>query len=245
LFAVINKVAGIYGLVAVFTGGSLAQLSMYIYSVALLFVYVWGIRVTSVEDPDKTMIMAHIYLVDHMVSTLWTVFFGVAWWSFTAHDGKRITNSPAQEEVATGGASYGHHPPILSETQRAEAALELWNEERNFAAFIIFAGWCIKIYFIIVLYTYALHLRHGTYRTLPLSRSVRSLSAVGHFPDSESEDEDSHLHDVDDFHQPYPPRANGHGHHYSTSNERLGAGEVVFDADAGSSSNMNTPITSR
>jgi len=44
---VINKVAGIYGLVAVFTGGSLAQLSMYIYSVVLLFVYVWGIRMTS------------------------------------------------------------------------------------------------------------------------------------------------------------------------------------------------------
>lgn len=97
------------------------------------------------EDPDKTLIMAHIYLVDHVVSTLWTVFFGVAWWSFTAHDGKRISNSPAQEEVATGGASYGHHPPILSETQRAEAALELWNEEKNFAAGIIFAGWCIKV----------------------------------------------------------------------------------------------------
>ena len=230
--------------------------------------------------------------MDHVVSTLWTVFFGVSWWSYTAHDGKRISNSPAQEEVATGGASYGHHPPILSETQRADAALELWNEERNFAAGIIVAGWCIKvgppspnlpispsprlssfifhfipagrpnktflinhhrvipqIYFIIVIYTYALHLRHGTYRTLPLSRSVRSLSAVGHFPDSESEDEDSHLHDVDDFHQPYPPRANGHGHghghRYSASKERFGAGEVVFDADTGSSSNMGTPIASR
>lgn len=89
--------------------------------------------------------MAHIYFMDHVVSTLWTVFFGVAWWSFTAHDGKRITNSPAQEEVATGGASYGHHPPILSEEQRAEAGLELWNEEKNFAAGIIIAGWCIKV----------------------------------------------------------------------------------------------------
>lgn len=89
--------------------------------------------------------MAHIYFVDHIVSTLWTVFFGVAWWHFTAHDGKRITNSPAQEEVATGGASYGHHPPILNEAQRAQAALELWNEEKNFAASLIFAGWCIKV----------------------------------------------------------------------------------------------------
>ena len=89
--------------------------------------------------------MAHIYLMDHIVSTLWTVFFGIAWWHFTAHDGKRTTNSPAQEELATGGASYGHHPPILNETQRAKAALELWDEEKNFAAGIIIAGWCIKV----------------------------------------------------------------------------------------------------
>ena len=102
-----------------------------------------------------------------------------------------------------------------------------------------------QLYFVLIIYTYALHLRHGTYRTLPLSRSVRGTSAVGHFPDSESEDEDTHLHDVDDFHQPYPPRANGHGHRYSASKERVGAGEVVFDADAGSPSNMNTPRISR
>lgn len=59
---VINKVAGVYGLVAVFTGGSLAQLSMYIYSVALLFVYVWGIRVTSMVSP-------HIFSNQKMSST--------------------------------------------------------------------------------------------------------------------------------------------------------------------------------
>jgi hypothetical protein len=225
------------------------------------------------EDPSKTLIMAHIYLADHLISTLWTVFFGVVWWSYTAHDGKRITNSPAQEEVATGGASYGHHPPILTETQRTEAALELWNEEKNFAAGIIVAGWFIKVsplfpfsdlrspgpvsihsnwankssnksadglqlYFIVIIYAYAQHLRHGTYRTLPLSRPTRT---VGYVSDTESEDEDTHLHDLDDFHQPYPPRANGHGNRYSANKERASAGEVVFDAEAGSSLKVNTP----
>lgn len=97
----------------------------------------------------------------------------------------------------------------------------------------------LQLYFIVIIYNYALHLRHGTYRTLPLSRSTRGLSAVSHFPDSESEDEDTHLHDVDNFHQPYPPRTNGHGPRYSAS-ERAGASDVVFDADAGSLSNMST-----
>lgn len=43
LFAIINKVAGVYGLIAVLTGagGSLAQLSMYIYSIGALGAFAW------------------------------------------------------------------------------------------------------------------------------------------------------------------------------------------------------------
>ena len=101
-------------------------------------------------------------------------------------------------------------------------------------------AYALQLYFIILIYTYALHLRHGTYRTLPLSRSTRGLSSPGYFPDSESEDEDTHLHDVDDFHQPYhpPPRVNGNGHRYSAS----ASNEVVFDADV---VKVNTPRASR
>lgn len=44
LFAMLNKVAGIYGLITVFTGGNLAQLSMYTYSVVGLAAYVWGLK---------------------------------------------------------------------------------------------------------------------------------------------------------------------------------------------------------
>jgi len=46
LFALLNKVAGIYGLIAVLTGagGSFAQLSLYIYSVIALLALTWGLR---------------------------------------------------------------------------------------------------------------------------------------------------------------------------------------------------------
>ena len=42
----LNKVAGVYGLVAVLTGagGSAAQLSMYIYSVLGLIALAWGLK---------------------------------------------------------------------------------------------------------------------------------------------------------------------------------------------------------
>ena len=43
----LNKVAGVYGLIAVLTGagGSFAQLSLYIYSVLALLALAWGLRV--------------------------------------------------------------------------------------------------------------------------------------------------------------------------------------------------------
>jgi hypothetical protein len=43
----LNKVAGVYGLIAVLTGagGSFAQLSLYIYSVITLVALGWGLRV--------------------------------------------------------------------------------------------------------------------------------------------------------------------------------------------------------
>jgi len=43
-FAILNKVAGFYGLLAVFTGGTLAQLSMYLYSVASIVLFAWGAK---------------------------------------------------------------------------------------------------------------------------------------------------------------------------------------------------------
>src|SRR6266550_5530510 len=46
VFQLVNKVAGVYGLIAVVTGagGSFAQLSLYIYSVLALIVFTWGLR---------------------------------------------------------------------------------------------------------------------------------------------------------------------------------------------------------
>ncbi|KAG8798686.1 hypothetical protein FRB91_005034 [Serendipita sp. 411] len=153
-----------------FTGGSAAQLSLYIYSVCGLFAYLWGLKAISSEDPDKSTLTAHIFLLDHLIGTLWTAFFGVDWWIYTPHDGKRVTNSPAQVELATGGAAVGHHPTATTEAQRAASALQLWNQEKALSATVIILGWLLKVYFCLLLYSYSYHLRHDTYRSLPLSK---------------------------------------------------------------------------
>jgi inositol phosphorylceramide synthase regulatory subunit len=45
-YQVLNKVAGVYGLIALLTGagGNAAQLTLYIYSVLALVALTWGIR---------------------------------------------------------------------------------------------------------------------------------------------------------------------------------------------------------
>ena len=45
LFGVLNKVAGFYGVLALLTGAiNLAQISLYLYSVATLLLLLWGLR---------------------------------------------------------------------------------------------------------------------------------------------------------------------------------------------------------
>ncbi|KAF5355282.1 hypothetical protein D9758_006082 [Tetrapyrgos nigripes] len=172
-FAVLNKVAGVYGLIAVATGagGSFAQLSLYIYSALALVVLVWGLRAIRDEDPKQTLYFAHLFFADHVFSTSWTIFFAVVWWFQTPHDGKRSANSPAQEQIING--SLNSHPD-LTDVERALAAAKIWNHEKGTAAAIITISWLCKIYFALLIYSYARHLRKGSYRSLLRSRPVVS-----------------------------------------------------------------------
>ncbi|KAF5316039.1 hypothetical protein D9619_006357 [Psilocybe cf. subviscida] len=178
LFALLNKVAGVYGLIAVATGagGSFAQLSLYIYSVLALAAIAWGMRVVQDEDPKKTYYFAHLFFADHIFSTAWTVFFAIGWWLWTPHDGRRQTNSAAQEDIKNLGNSSA---PVLTDAQRTQAAIEIWNHEKGFAAAVIVVSWLFKIYFALLIYSYATHLRKGSYRSLPLSRNAYVASALG------------------------------------------------------------------
>ncbi|PLW06878.1 hypothetical protein PCANC_25532 [Puccinia coronata f. sp. avenae] len=66
--------------------------------------------------------------------------------------------------------------PRLSPEMRKQAAQAIWQEERGFASAILALVWLTKLYFIFVVYSFALHLRRGTYTTLPLSRPPSTIS---------------------------------------------------------------------
>jgi len=179
LFAVLNKVAGIYGLIALLTGagGNAAQLTLYIYSALALIGITWGIRAVNDENPKHMLYFAHTFFADHILNTIWTVYFAVHWWLYTPHDGRRNANSPAQQALIDG--YIGEHQS-MSEAERIAAAERVWHSEKAQALTIIILGWLIKFYFAALLYSFAHHLRRGSYRSLPLSRpNMYGTSAGG------------------------------------------------------------------
>ncbi|EPT00936.1 hypothetical protein FOMPIDRAFT_1121571 [Fomitopsis schrenkii] len=205
LFAVLNKVAGVYGLIAMFTGagGTAAQLSLYIYSAIALAALVWGIKSTTQEDAKHTLYFAHLFFADHILNTAWLIFFAVVWWVYTPHDGRRMSNSASQEEIAKSGPAIGSHN--MTQVEREQAAMMLWKDEKGLATAVIVLGWLAKFYFAALLYSYAIHLRKGSYRSLPRSRPSPTITQA---PLGLVEDDDD---DVEDFYR-IPVRAPANGH---------------------------------
>jgi len=188
LFALFNKAAGVYGLISVLTGagGSFAQLSLYLYSLLGLVALGWGLKAVKEENAQQSLYFAHFFFVDHMVSTAWTLFFAVVWWAYTPHDGQRVANSAAQEAIRLG-AGVNH---TMTEAQLAAAANILWHEEKGVAAAVIVLSWLAKIYFALLLYSYSVHLRRGTFNAI---RNWRIHSSVppGYDPTFMEEEDDN------------------------------------------------------
>lgn len=187
----INKVAGLYGLITIFVGGSFAQLLYYAYSVGTLFAFLWGLRVVKSvrpllydgaakanneqESSAPTLLLSHLYSLDHIIVSLFHYIFYLHYWYTVPHDGRRTINSQAQQDLINLALSRGEITEPTGESGQSSDELrmalagEIWERERGFAVWTLLAGWILKIYFILVLYSYAAHLASSTYHTLPLT----------------------------------------------------------------------------
>lgn len=112
----------------------------------------------------------------------------------------------------------------MTEEERTAAAMALWHDEQSLATTIIVLGWLTKVcllpffvisilkqspqfYFAAVLYSYAIHLRKGSYRSLPLSRSAVAASGSATFgPSTSALGDDEEDDAVEDFYR-LPVRA--------------------------------------
>ncbi|CDZ98837.1 Protein of unknown function DUF1753, Golgi [Phaffia rhodozyma] len=181
-FGLLNKIAGVYGLFgALFSGGTIGQLSFYLYSTVTLAGFVWGLKAISEEQTTNVFKFSHLYILDHLVTTFYTFLFSIVWWLYIPHDGRRVSNSPAQAAMIALAKSRGELlGEDLSDEERVRIAESLWDHEKIFAVFVLIACWALKIYFALALYSFASHLKHNSYRGLPMTNtSSTNMSSIG------------------------------------------------------------------
>lgn len=83
----INKATGLYGLLAILTGFALdgVQLSMYLYSVAILATLAFLLPHIRRHSPFQNLLLSWVYITDTALNTAYTAYFAVEW--FLASEG--------------------------------------------------------------------------------------------------------------------------------------------------------------
>jgi len=107
LSLLINKLAGFYGILALFTGYHLSgfQLSMYIYSVLGLCLTAYLAPHIRKQSPLQCLALAWFYVLDSVVNAAYTAAFAVTWFLvLVQHDGK------------TGGSAKGPGQGMMDDT---------------------------------------------------------------------------------------------------------------------------------
>lgn len=81
LSLLLNKVSGLYGLLALLTGLHLSplQLSMYIYSLFALFITVLLAPYIRTQSPFHCLALATLYILDSIINAAYTAIFGITW----------------------------------------------------------------------------------------------------------------------------------------------------------------------
>ncbi|KIW34249.1 uncharacterized protein PV07_01041 [Cladophialophora immunda] len=98
LSMLVNKLAGLYGILALFTGYHLSpfQLSMYIYSTIALVLTAYLARHIRKQSPLQCLALAWFYVLDSIVNAAYTAVFAATWFLVLAqHDaGKSDKKGP-------------------------------------------------------------------------------------------------------------------------------------------------------
>jgi hypothetical protein len=98
----INKVSGLYGLLALLTGATIDgwQLSMYLYSTTLLVATVYLYKHIRLQSPFETVLLAHLYALDSVVNVLYTLLFGALWFYTLAYPKDKSSIAPGMSDNA-------------------------------------------------------------------------------------------------------------------------------------------------
>lgn len=183
LSLLLNKVSGLYGLLALLTGFELnsLQLSMYIYSLLALGLTAYLAPHIRTQSPLHSLALAWFYTIDSVINAAYTAAFGVTWFlvlaqhnagqspgakgpgAGTIDDTSGFTNPDhnvslvdveADGVIGTPASSPAGTEPSTSAAKGKLSHSVLQPESMNSLGVII-ALWTIRLYFCVVMLSYA------------------------------------------------------------------------------------------
>ncbi|KAF2829388.1 DUF1753-domain-containing protein [Ophiobolus disseminans] len=176
---VINKVSGLYGLLASITGARIDgwQLSMYLYSTVALLATVFLYKHIRLQSPLETLLLAHLYVLDSVINALYTAFFGIAWFStLAAQPGE--SNVPGSHGISDNagftspkynvskvdviaepsqGMQAGQNAVALGHAAEAGAGIgnAIFQSGSIMSISLIASFWALRVYFVFVMLAFA------------------------------------------------------------------------------------------
>ncbi|OJJ51131.1 hypothetical protein ASPZODRAFT_127149 [Penicilliopsis zonata CBS 506.65] len=159
----INKISGLYGLLALLTGYHLSpvQLSMYLYSLVVLAVAVYLFPHIRKQSPLQCLALAWIYLIDSVVNAAYTVAFGVTWFmvisqNYDSSNGKSSSSSSSSPGKATMEQTAGFTSAKYDSSKKSDAIGNVVYQPESFQSIIFICSlWIIRTYFVLVMLAFA------------------------------------------------------------------------------------------
>ncbi|KAF2428943.1 DUF1753-domain-containing protein [Tothia fuscella] len=183
----VNKVTGLYGILALLTGFSISplQLSMYIYSLIVFGVTIHLFPHIQAQSAWHTLAFAQLYALDTIINAAYTVFFSIAWFlvlaakddTTSAPGGKTINeasgftdpkyNVSGVEVIASpkSGLSLGQDAVAVGTgsgpaPQTHGLTTVLTQPSSLMSLFIIILFWSLRIYAVLIVLSYARQTLH-------------------------------------------------------------------------------------
>ena len=106
LSLLLNKVSGLYGLLALLTGLHLSplQLSMYIYSLLALLITVILAPHIRTQTPFHCLALATFYILDSIINAAYTAAFGITWFLVIS---QHHSDANGNKQPGVGGETIG------------------------------------------------------------------------------------------------------------------------------------------
>ncbi|KAI9781632.1 MAG: hypothetical protein M1839_005849 [Geoglossum umbratile] len=185
-----NKISGFYGFLAILAGLQVSplQLSMYIYSLFALVLAGYLTPHLRKQSPVHVLGLAWFYVLDSVVNAVYTTAFAFNWFlviSQHKHAASGISKSArtmsdtagfahpkynvSKVDVATtpgGGIVHGQEAVAVGHGTGPGFGLSILEPESMTSILIILALWALRVYFILVIMSYARSvLRQHVYST--------------------------------------------------------------------------------